>query len=696
MALLSIPVWSIPPDWANVVTEGLEWNTSILGSPTVAEQRQKLRMSPRRYLDYTITVIDDWRTYTEALLSTTPQTAFYLPVWYELSRTTIDRSSGDVVLVIAGTPAELSASNILFIQGDRPWLYEVAEVTSRSVVEGDTWFTLSTGLTFDWDVGTAVFPVVVAELDAQPSETRLSDTATQMAVRLDFKQANDWAGSISLPTYRGFPVIEFETNETDTQSGSYFRNISLLDNKVGIPLRLDFTTRGFPGFTASNYVVGRGAADDLRSLLYVLQGRLAAAWMVRPSSDFTLRSAIAAHDTSIIVARSGFADLTGPILGRQDIQIRLRTGEILYRRVTAATVNVDETTETLTLDAEVTSEITPRMVHRISFMGLGRLDQDLIEMVHTTDTDGVCNVVMAVKNVPDTRSAADWDAPPLLYPGMEACFALPERPWMLMYDGNPELGDNDAATVSLVAGSGSFDGTGATLLFSAWVEAADNGRGIVWLSASYDPGTGEVVPAPGGEFHCNALIQMVAGGVSCSTFTDLNIQIGASIWPPLTPGKHHVLISVDSVVNQIQCAIDDVISPNNAFGFGEFWNISAPMGSPFVPGSEDVLQAADNSGGGGTGEGAKVCANDVWVKRTSSFVDISNPANRRLFINADLTPATMPTNGVVGGMTPEVYVAVFLGDDPNMWKTNRGTGVQFQEDPVGVSSYIFCNKVPTP
>lgn len=449
MTLLTIPVWTVPPDWADVVTETLEWKTGVFTSIVGAEQRQSTRLSPRRTLEFTVRSTGFWRQYFDALMTTQYQEKFYLPLWHDRGKLAFDHPSGLTTINVADVRDELSQATVLFVQGGQPYLYELAEVASVSVVGGNTQFVLAAPLDSAWKAGTPVFAVVPAMLTAQPQITRLSDDAAQGVVNFTVLQKNDWGYTETLPTYRSYPVVDLGTNEGESQTGSYFRLVSQLDNVAGIPVLKDFGQNAFQGFNSTNFVTGLTSTNALRTLLYQLRGMRNAAWFPLPTNDFTLVQTIEPTDTFIVTARNGFTDLGGPTTGRQDIRIRLHDGTILYRRIVSSSVRFDNISEALTLDTPLGAEVRPESVARISFMGLGRLDQDLITLTHTTDTEGVCDYALAFKLVPDTRVGADWFPPPFPLdligecgPSVDGTFwvRVNNGPWNANPLANPSIG----------------------------------------------------------------------------------------------------------------------------------------------------------------------------------------------------------------------------------------------------------------
>lgn len=422
MAVEVLPVWSIPPDWAQPVVETPEWKTAVMTSVTGAEQRMALRTHPRRRIEYSMTAMDRWRTWYDSLLAVRPQTRYYVPIWHERSRTIADVAVAGGTLFIEGTRRELATCKYVFLQGRHPHQYEILEVTSGSPSDTFTELTLTTGAAQEWPAGTPVYPVASAIIEDKSSTdfTRAGSQAVQASVRFLYDKPMVWSPELSFDDYQGFPVIDLPTNEADDQMGGYDRLKDTLDSMSGVLEQVDLGGRAFEKYTSNTFYYGRLQNEYLRDLLWTLQGKLKEAWWVRPTDDFFLAVDAATDDTSITVIRGGYTDLVGVVEGRQDIRIRLRDGSVLYNRISSSAV-LDDDTERLDLDVAIIAGFTVADVVDIRFMQLGRLDQDAIEMSHTTDADGVTAVSMAIRSAPDIRVADDWTPAPFPRTSMESC-----------------------------------------------------------------------------------------------------------------------------------------------------------------------------------------------------------------------------------------------------------------------------------
>ena len=416
MTLLSIPLWAVPPNWATPVVETLEWLTGVYVSPTGAEQRQALRLAPRRSLEFGVTLTGVNRSFFDAYLDRYGGGEFYLPVWYEAGRLLATEATGSLRLVISGERKELSRATAVCVQGSTPYDWTVAEVSSGSATGGLTTLTLAAPGLAAWAAkGAKVYPAARSRLaDDTAAFSRLSDAAATATVRFDLLTPVDWADDPGLETYADYPVIAFPFNEGQNVGGTVRRLFVEADNDTGVRLRQDTADLAFPGVTGSSSFFGRTRADFARSLLYSLKGRASQAWFPSAAADFVLVQNVADAEDQLVVRRNGYTDTGGPETGRDRIAVLYRDGTTAYRQITGSSIIDDGDTELLSLDSAFNLGFSKDWVRRISLLMPGRFDQDRFEIVHLTDTDGVCEIAAAFRRVPVLRSAADWT--PLPFP----------------------------------------------------------------------------------------------------------------------------------------------------------------------------------------------------------------------------------------------------------------------------------------
>ena len=237
-----------------------------------------------------------------------------------------------------------------------------------------------------------------------------------------------------------------------------------------------------------------------------------------------------------------------------------------------------------------------------------------------------------------------------------------------------------------------FPSTFATMLFSAWFEFKADQSGFQMGALGFNP-----APGLAGAFRGASVVATFPTDSSPRTIT-VNIGDDNSYNSPV-PGNpymgivsfdmdalvagtyYNILVSIDSETNVVQCYVND--APLSVLPT-PFWGSTNPIHEP-VSGSSgsgdgSIFVAALNN------VGTNPCVADCWWGVTGGFVDLGVEANRRLFINADLTPVFLGTNGQVPfGSAPQAYATVPPSGIALQFLTNRGsTGGTFVNTGLGI------------
>lgn len=140
--------------------------------------------------------------------------------------------------------------------------------------------------------------------------------------------------------------------------------------------------------------------------------------------------------------------------------------------------------------------------------------------------------------------------------------------------------------------------------------------------------------------------------------------------------RTHILLSVNCTTQTVQVYAND--QPLSIIS-GAGWimpNQFHLTGSGFDQFKFDI----------GASGGYPACA-DVWCANTPAFVDLTVTANRRKFINADLTPVYAGANGSAPfGYQPPVWLTVPTGGVANDFLHNYGSGGAMMLQGVGPGS----------
>lgn len=183
------------------------------------------------------------------------------------------------------------------------------------------------------------------------------------------------------PTYLGTDVLEVELQNDSAMPTGHESPVNVLDSKTG-PRTLEVLNQLAPSLrTLELTAFDLGAAAVIRRFVQARRGRQRRFWAPSWQRDFVHSSAAGSGSSTITVLGWGYATGVFPLgNARRHIRLRSPSGQLYYRRVTAAVHNLDGT-ETLTLqgpNGETSLGVASDSTWQVSFMRMGRLDSDEI------------------------------------------------------------------------------------------------------------------------------------------------------------------------------------------------------------------------------------------------------------------------------------------------------------------------------
>jgi hypothetical protein len=367
-------------NWASPLLERLQWLTDIMVAENGTEQRVSHRAYPRRSWEYRLLLQNDIASAFETRGFAWQALPYTVPIWRDWQPLAADLAAGASTIpcttanksFVAGAPALLWASETN---------YEAVQVASVSANQITTVAPTQNA----WPKGTRLIPMRSARL--------LQALAMQRATANIMEAVVDWdedpgvnegdLGSISLPTYQGFPVYLVPPERSRPSNRSFTRAWYLIDGTPGIRAVYPKGTYPQDQWDFTWLLQGWNDIASLRGLLSMMKGRLNPVWFPTWQRDFILAAALGSTDTNIVVNDVGYSLYVQQHPMRRDLYIRLNDGTYFLRRITASSRG--NGTETLTLDSALGRAVSPSDVLIISFLDLRRLDQDQVEFAWLTD-----------------------------------------------------------------------------------------------------------------------------------------------------------------------------------------------------------------------------------------------------------------------------------------------------------------------
>lgn len=391
-----IIAWSFVPDWADGVIERLTWATDILQSESMVEQRRALRLAPRRELEAPMYVEGRERQLLDLMLFGWGARIWALPIWHEIQLLSAPVPAGALSITCSTQHLDFRSGGLAMLRGESAFTSETVEIDT--VTAGGLLLKRATQL--QWPAGSRLYPVRSARLTQAPVLQRLTDQAIAADVAFMVTEVSDWPAVMPATLYRGKPVLEARSDESEDLTSSYERLLLTLDSGFSTPLTTDTANRALPVQAHRWIELGRAERAAYRSLLYALRGRHAAIWVPTHADDLHLVATVAPLVTSLDVAYVGYTRFAQGKTGRRDIRIELFNGTVFHRRITGS-VELDQDTERLAIDSALGIQVVPGAVMRISWLALCRGNADAVEIHHETDSEGVASSSLTFRGVRD-------------------------------------------------------------------------------------------------------------------------------------------------------------------------------------------------------------------------------------------------------------------------------------------------------
>lgn len=373
-----IIAWTWAADWSDTIVERLDWNTDVITAYDGAEQRIKLRQWPLRAIEFAFSAEGRQRRRLENALYGWGARVWALPVWTDGQRLAANVAAGALSIPVPTSHRDFHAGGLVMLLAD-DGRHEVVEIATVGASALD----LARPVIGAWPAGScAVYPVRLARLPDSHGLRRFTGEFAFGRVRMDLQDISEWPTATET-AYRGQPVLLDAPDWSGEPDVDFTRKLAALDFGTGLRVFDDESDK--PEIVQAHrwFLDTRAKIAAFRSWLYARAGKFAAVWVPTWVRDLTMTSNLGAGGTSFTVENVGYTRQVGARVHRRDVRIELMTGQVFYRRITGS-AEVNDDTETISIDTALGVAVTPADVARISFMSLCRLDGDGVELAWFT------------------------------------------------------------------------------------------------------------------------------------------------------------------------------------------------------------------------------------------------------------------------------------------------------------------------
>lgn len=401
---MNLPVWLPRPNWADGVTESLEWLTDVLTSESGAEQRRKLRRFPRRTVEAQFLRAENDRQIIDISLVGMGRNEILLPIFWDKQTLVMKAPKGSLTIDGIFTHRyEFQPGKLALLRRPDTFDFEVIAIAGMQ----DDKLILAYQLKNDWDCCCELYPLSRARLlDSASVEARTRRVAgyTLRWELLDYLNVEQSWGDTPINTKSGLHVMTgLKHNWRESLQFELDRVVFMHDNSAGITLVTDVGKNADQQMRINVTLNGREQHESFMKLIYAMSGQHQQFQMPTMMDELTLVADIDAAQGALAVKQTGYS-MFGLVSQniRQWIMIELNGGTRYFSRVISTRVLGG--VEYLFLE-QTFGNIKRKDVRLICWCPISRLGSDSVEITHRTDIEGVSEVVLAVRGFYDRRNA---------------------------------------------------------------------------------------------------------------------------------------------------------------------------------------------------------------------------------------------------------------------------------------------------
>ena len=390
---MSATIFPFPANWAAEIAETEEWLTDVLEAWDGTEQRLALRSYPVRTLEYDLLIHEPAElAQLQHLLAAPRSRELGVPWWPDASDLASTLASGSTVVPVPTSGRGYAAGEQLLFHDRKT----TCEAKTIQTVGADS-VTLTTGTTGTWPAGSYILPVRTGLIADAQDLTHLTDTAAELRVKFECRNAETISSGSGASQYRSLPVLGHCPEPGGKQTLKWLANV--VDSKTGARSIDDRRQYPTPAHQLQFVGLNRTEIETLRTFFRAMQGRVGTFWRPSWRADLVLHAAAAAGASVIQIEPCGYTDYAWGSAALRDIQLQSYDGTVQWRRITGATEASGH--EVLNLGSPLSSAVSPGAC-LVSYLTLCRQASDTLTIGwHSTE---IATTTVEVAEIP-------WEVP---------------------------------------------------------------------------------------------------------------------------------------------------------------------------------------------------------------------------------------------------------------------------------------------
>jgi hypothetical protein len=370
-------IFAFAPDWSEDITEKYEWLTQINETEDGIEDRYRLRINPRRSMEYRLLMNETEKRWLERYLWAWKGRVFSVPLWMDCTITTTPTALGAFVIDVDTT------ANKSFVAGEVAMFVndyddtEAVEILNVNATSLD----LARATLAAWGSGSRIYPAQSARMSESVSITQPTADIDHGTIRFELVD-NKAIPAVEAPlAYEDGFVLERAPNRAQDLDLTWQSKLGIVDFGIVQPLVDERAT--FPDQITS-FTFAEDTRADIwfwKEWLHARAGKWAKFYFSSWSRDFTVVTQIDFNDTAIEVEDTQYRDFYNFDAAKRDIAIYTTDGLVYYRRIASAQEKapVGSGVEILGINTQLGITYTAAEIKMVSFLHPSRIDSDGVE-----------------------------------------------------------------------------------------------------------------------------------------------------------------------------------------------------------------------------------------------------------------------------------------------------------------------------